>query len=105
LRPGALAADRQVRLPGGNEHETQHPTDPSPAARHAGAAAAVPVGAAAPPEQAQDLCLISPTGGGSFNTFIIRMCRRSPGKVVLMHGMYFNGTQRPLRFGQRRDVG
>jgi len=62
-----------------------------------GLALAVPIGAAAAPNK--DLCLVSPTGGGSFNTFVIQdMPKLPPGESVNVHGVFFTGAQKLAPF-------
>jgi hypothetical protein len=58
---------------------------------------ALPALAAAAPRrsESQNLCLINPTGGGSYNTFVFQeVAPLAPGQAVAMHGIYFNGTRR-----------
>ena len=57
----------------------------------AGAAilASVPANAA-PGAKVRDVCVASPTGGGSFNTFVFRgVDPLSPGGAVSLNGIYF----------------
>jgi hypothetical protein len=62
-----------------------------------GLALAVPTGAAAAPNK--DLCIVSPTGGGSFNTFVIQdVPNFGPGESVNVHGVFFTGAQRLAPF-------
>lgn len=52
---------------------------------------------AAPPQRSESVCLAAPTGGGSFNTFILQdVTPLAPGKVIPLRGMYFNGTNRAI---------
>lgn len=49
---------------------------------------------AAPSTRTRDVCLVSPTGGGSFNTFVLRDVKSlSPGGVIPLQGFYFVGTR------------
>src|SRR5215203_3945689 len=58
---------------------------------------AVPAGAAAAP--IRDRCVVAPTGGGSFNTFVFQdMPSLTPGKSVLVHGVFFTGAQKLAPF-------
>ena len=58
-----------------------------------GLALAVPTGAAAAPNK--DLCMVAPTGGGSFNTFVILdMPKLGAGESVNVHGVFFTGARR-----------
>ncbi|MEZ5293700.1 MAG: hypothetical protein R2745_21630 [Vicinamibacterales bacterium] len=51
--------------------------------------------AAAPSTRTRDVCLVSPTGGGSLNTFILRDVKTlSPGGVIPLVGLYFVGTRK-----------
>lgn len=57
--------------------------------------AAPALAAAARRNESQSLCLINPTGGGSFNTFVFQdVTPLAPGQVISLHGIYFNGTRR-----------
>jgi hypothetical protein len=58
--------------------------------------AAVPASAAAPKK---DVCVVNPTGGGSFNTFIIRdVLPLSEGKAITLNGLFFTGAMRVAPF-------
>jgi hypothetical protein len=54
-------------------------------------------GGAAGAPKARDVCISSPTGGGTFNTFIIRnMETLSRGGAIALHGFYFSTGARRL---------
>jgi hypothetical protein len=58
-----------------------------------GLALVVPSVASAGPNK--DLCIVSPTGGGSFNTFVLQeVPNLGGGKSVLVHGVFFTGAQK-----------
>src|SRR5687767_8110187 len=53
---------------------------------------AVPASAAAAPTR--DRCLVSPTGGGSFNTFVfLGMPALKPGTATPVQGVFFTGAR------------
>jgi hypothetical protein len=55
---------------------------------------AVPA-SAAPAAPKRDVCLVAPTGGGSFNTFVLRDVETlSPGRAVALRGLYWAGPQK-----------
>ena len=61
--------------------------------------AAPVVAAAAPPKAPKDVCVVSPTGGGSFNTFIIRdVLPLSHGKAITLNGLFFTGAMKVAPF-------
>ena len=50
---------------------------------------------AAPAARTRDVCIASPTGGGSFNTFILRNVEPLPrGGAILLQGLFFTGARR-----------
>jgi hypothetical protein len=54
-----------------------------------GVALAAPTSAAAN----NDVCIVNPTGGGSFNTFVIQDVQKlRPGESVNVHGVFFTGA-------------
>jgi hypothetical protein len=62
------------------------------------ALAAVPA-SAGPSIRTRDVCVVAPTGGGSFNTFVIRgVAPLGPGGAVPLQGLYFAGPQRVSPF-------
>jgi hypothetical protein len=62
-----------------------------------GLALAAPTGAAAAPNK--DVCITSPTGGGSFNTFVIQdLPNLGPGESVTVHGVFFTGLSKLAPF-------
>ena len=62
-----------------------------------GLLAAAPVAAVAAPKR--DVCVASPTGGGSFNTFIIRDVQPlSEGEAIPLQGLFFTGAQKVAPF-------
>ena len=66
-----------------------------------GLLAAAPVVAPAAPAKApkRDVCVASPTGGGSFNTFIIRDVQPlSEGEAIPLQGLFFTGAQKVAPF-------
>jgi hypothetical protein len=67
-----------------------------------GLLAAAPVVAAAPTEKAppkRDVCVASPTGGGSYNTFIIRDVQPlSAGRAIPLQGLFFTGAMKVAPF-------
>ena len=43
----------------------------------------------------RDVCIASPTGGGSFNTFVLRDVEPlDPGEVISLQGLFFTGARR-----------
>ncbi|HET8648032.1 MAG TPA: hypothetical protein VFO85_21225 [Vicinamibacteria bacterium] len=55
---------------------------------------AVPA-SAAPTVKTRDICIASPTGGGSFNTFVFRDVETlNAGGVVSLHGIFFTGARK-----------
>jgi hypothetical protein len=55
---------------------------------------AVPAGAA-PGAKTRDVCIVNPTGGGSFNTFIFRNVEPlSRGGVIPLQGLFFTGARK-----------
>ena len=62
-----------------------------------GLLAAAPMSATAAPKK--DVCVVAPTGGGSFNTFIIRDVQPlSEGEAITLNGLFFTGAQRVAPF-------
>jgi hypothetical protein len=62
-----------------------------------GLVVAAPLCAAAAPQKApkRDVCVVSPTGGGSFNTFIIRDVQPlSEGEAITLNGLFFTGAMK-----------
>ena len=58
-----------------------------------GLALVLPSVAAAGPNK--DLCIVAPTGGGSFNTFVLQdVPNLSQGKSFLVHGLFFTGARK-----------
>jgi hypothetical protein len=58
-----------------------------------GLALAVPTGAAAAANK--DVCIAAPTGGGSFNTFVIQdVPHLVGGESANVHGVFFTGAQK-----------
>lgn len=56
------------------------------------------VGAAAA-ARTRDVCIVAPTGGGSFNTFIFRSVEPlSRGQVISLQGLFFTGARRVAPF-------
>jgi len=57
-----------------------------------GLAVALSVNAgAAPAAKTRNVCVASPTGGGSFNTFVFRSVEPlSRGEAIALHGLYFS---------------
>lgn len=56
-----------------------------------GLAAAVPASAA--PAAKRDVCVVNPTGGGSYNTFVLRDVESlSPGRAVPLRGLFWTGA-------------
>lgn len=54
---------------------------------------------AAPTAKTRDVCIVSPTGGGSFNTFIIRdVGPLSYGRAISLQGLFFTGARRVAPF-------
>ena len=54
---------------------------------------AVPTGAVAAPHK--DRCIVNPTGGGSFNTFVIQdMPHLGPGESANVHGVFFTAAEK-----------
>ena len=52
-------------------------------------------GGAAGAARTRDVCIASPTGGGSFNTFILRnVGPLSRGGVISLHGVFFTGARK-----------
>ena len=55
----------------------------------------VAVPASAAPVAKRDVCIVAPTGGGSFNTFILRDVEAlAPGRAILLRGLFFTGAQK-----------
>src|SRR5262245_10894522 len=53
----------------------------------------LPSAAAAAPNK--DVCIVSPTGGGSFNTFVLQdVPNLGGGKSFLVHGIFFTGARK-----------
>ena len=47
----------------------------------------------------RDVCIVAPTGGGSFNTFIFRSVEPlSRGQVISLQGLFFTGARRVAPF-------
>jgi hypothetical protein len=65
-----------------------------------GLVVAAPVSAvAAPPKAPKDVCVVNPTGGGSFNTFIIRDVQPlSQGQAISLNGLFFTGAMKVAPF-------
>lgn len=66
-----------------------------------GLVAAAPVSAVAAPQKApkRDVCVVNPTGGGSFNTFIIRdVLPLSEGEAITLNGLFFTGAMKVAPF-------
>jgi hypothetical protein len=62
-----------------------------------GVLAAVPASAGA--AQRKDVCVVNPTGGGSFNTFIIRDVQPlSLGGAISLKGLFFTGARKVAPF-------
>ena len=62
-----------------------------------GLLAAVPASAGA--AQRKDVCVVNPTGGGSFNTFIIRDVQPlSLGGAISLKGLFFTGARKVAPF-------
>ena len=60
-----------------------------------GVAMAVPASAAPPAPKPRDLCIVNPTGGGSWNTFILRnVAALAPGQAIQLQGLFFTGARR-----------
>ena len=58
-----------------------------------GLLAAVPASAA--PVAKRDVCVVAPTGGGSFNTFVLRDVETlSPGRAIALRGLFWTGALR-----------
>ena len=58
---------------------------------------AVPASAAAAPNK--DRCMVSPTGGGSFNTFVfLDVPHLQAGQAVAVQGVFFTGAQKLAPF-------
>jgi hypothetical protein len=53
----------------------------------------------APVTKTRDICIASPTGGGSFNTFIFRDVESlTPAGVIPLKGLFFTGARRVAPF-------
>lgn len=53
----------------------------------------------APATKTRDICIVNPTGGGSFNTFIFRDVESlSPAGVISLKGLFFTGARRVAPF-------
>jgi len=60
--------------------------------------ASVTAGAAAP-ARTRDVCIVNPTGGGSFNTFILRDVEPlSRGRAISLQGLFYTGARRVAPF-------
>lgn len=56
---------------------------------------AVPAAAAPPSAKPRDICIVNPTGGGSFNTFVFRnVAPLSRGTSVPLQGLFFTGARK-----------
>ena len=54
---------------------------------------------AAPTAKARDVCIVAPTGGGSFNTFILRDVEPlSRGRAISLQGLFFTGARKVAPF-------
>ena len=54
---------------------------------------------AAAPSRTRDVCVVNPTGGGSFNTFIIRgVAPLARGQAIPLQGLFFTGARRVAPF-------
>ena len=59
---------------------------------------AASAGAASAPKT-RDICIVNPTGGGSFNTFIFRKVDPlSPGGAIPLQGLFFTGARKVAPF-------
>ena len=54
---------------------------------------------AAPTAKTRDVCIVAPTGGGSFNTFILRDVEPlSLGRAISLQGLFFTGARKVAPF-------